>query len=43
MEQQTGRLIDLYEFCQPITDVYCAKLTRRVQKNAAHNLSMDAQ
>ena len=27
MHQQTGRLINLFDFCQPITDVYCAQLT----------------
>ena len=27
MEQQTGRFINLFDFCQPITDAYCAQLT----------------
>ena len=27
MEQQTRGLINLLDFCQPITDVYCGQLT----------------
>ena len=26
MDQQTGWLINSFDFCQPITDVYCAKV-----------------
>ena len=27
MDLQTGQLINLFDFCQPITDVYCDQLT----------------
>ena len=26
MDQQTGRLINSFDFCQPIADVYCGQL-----------------
>ena len=28
MDKHTGRLINLFDFCQPITVVYCGKLTK---------------
>ena len=27
MDKQTGQIINLFDFCQPITDVYCGHLT----------------
>ena len=38
MEQQTGRLINSFDFCQPITDVYCVQMTNELTNFVALNL-----
>ena len=38
MDQQTGRLINLFDFRQPITDVYCGQLTNRSAQFFLHSI-----
>ena len=38
MEQQTGRLINLFDFCHPITDVYCGQLTNESARFLSHSI-----
>ena len=38
MEQKTGRLINSFDFCQLITDVYCAQLTKRSAQILQHSI-----
>ena len=38
MVQKTGRLINLLDFCQPITDVYCGQLTNESVRFLKHSI-----
>ena len=41
IEQQTGRLINLFDFCQPITDVFRAQLTNESARILQHKYGME--
>ena len=36
MDKKTGWLINSYDFCQPITDVYCGQLTNESAYERPH-------
>ena len=38
MDQQTGQLINLFDFCQPIIDVYCSLLTNESAQFLYHSI-----
>ena len=38
MDKQTWRILNSFDFCQPITDVYCGQLTNKSAQFLLHSI-----